>query len=144
MDGRTATIRGRGYPTRYPPGPRAPRIGIRSLRGAIVKARRAIHASMSIGYPLRPLAHGSPEKGFPRPLGGRQGSRQHVNNGGSVVHLDTMPRVHHGRAAEGLVLIEEPIAVATCNRNTANLQSRVFFNRHYLQLKEPKTDNKCN
>jgi hypothetical protein len=40
---------------------------------------------------------------------------------------------------------EEPaLAVATCNRKPANLQSRVFFNRHYLQLTVPKTDIKCN
>jgi hypothetical protein len=37
-----------------------------------------------------------------------------------------------------------PLIVATCNRNPANLQSRVFFNRHYLQLTVPKTDIKCN
>ena len=36
------------------------------------------------------------------------------------------------------------IVVATCNRKPANLQSRVFFNRHYLQLTVPKTDIKCN
>ena len=36
------------------------------------------------------------------------------------------------------------IGVATCNRKPANLQSRVFFNRHYLQLTDPETDITCN
>ena len=36
------------------------------------------------------------------------------------------------------------LSVATCNRKRLNLQSRVFFNRHYLQLTDPKTDISCN
>ena len=41
-------------------------------------------------------------------------------------------------------LPQQQIGVAICNRKPANLQSRAFFNRHYLQLTEPKTAIKCN
>jgi hypothetical protein len=32
------------------------------------------------------------------------------------------------------------LSVTTCNRKSANLQSRAFFNRHYLQLTDAPTD----
>jgi hypothetical protein len=38
----------------------------------------------------------------------------------------------------------KPLSVATCNRKPANLQSCVFFDRHYLQLKGVQTGIICN
>ena len=40
--------------------------------------------------------------------------------------------------------LSNELGVATCNRKPANLQSCVFFDRHYLQLKGVQTGIICN
>ena len=60
-------------------------------------------------------------------------------NGG----LPENPKVRLRQQGQNLIHLT-PLDVATCNRKSANLQSRVFFNRHYLQLKGVQTDIKCN
>jgi uncharacterized DUF497 family protein len=43
-----------------------------------------------------------------------------------------------------LGMVEGRLLVATCNRKSANLQSRAIFKRHYLQLTDTPTDISCN